>query len=70
MIIFRINRLGVFGRVYNITETIINRNLRAFIDFMSLELEVPTICLVTGGVSGHVNKAVQKLSFASQAELP
>ena len=29
----------------------IDRNFRAFIDFMSLELEVPTICLVTGGVS-------------------
>jgi hypothetical protein len=28
-----------------------DRNFRAFIDFMSLELEVPTICLVTGGVS-------------------
>jgi hypothetical protein len=30
-----------------------NRNFRAFTDFMSLELEVPTICLVTGGVSGR-----------------
>jgi hypothetical protein len=30
-----------------------NRNFRAFIDFKSLELEVPTICLVTGGVSGR-----------------
>jgi hypothetical protein len=25
--------------------------LESFIDFLSLELEVPTICLVTGGVS-------------------
>jgi hypothetical protein len=39
------------GEVYNATETKMDRNLRAFIDFMSLELEVPTICLVTGGVS-------------------
>jgi hypothetical protein len=30
-----------------------NRNFKAFIDFISLELEVPTICLVTGGVSGR-----------------
>ena len=37
-------------RVYNTTKTIMDRNIRAFIDFMSLELEVPTICLVTGGV--------------------
>ena len=28
-----------------------DRNFRAFIDFMSLELEVPIICLVIGGVS-------------------
>ncbi len=28
-----------------------DRNFRVFIDFISLELEVPTICLVTGGVS-------------------
>ena len=38
-------------KVYNITELKIDRNFRAFIDFLSLELEVPTICLVTGGVS-------------------
>lgn len=31
----------------------IERNFKAFIDFMSPELEVPTICLVTGGVSVH-----------------
>jgi hypothetical protein len=28
----------------------IDRNFRVFIDFISFELEVPTICLVTGGV--------------------
>ena len=28
-----------------------NINFKAFKDFISLELEVPTICLVTGGVS-------------------
>ncbi len=28
-----------------------DRNFRAFIDFIALELEVPTICLVIGGVS-------------------
>jgi hypothetical protein len=30
-----------------------NRNFRPFTDFRSLELEVPTIFLVTGGVSGR-----------------
>jgi hypothetical protein len=30
-----------------------NRNFRAFKDFKLLELEVPTICLVIGGVSGR-----------------
>lgn len=39
------------GEVYNITKIKIDRNFSAFIDFISLELEVPTICLVTGGVS-------------------
>jgi hypothetical protein len=39
------------GEVYKVTEMKMDRNFRAFIDFMSLELEVPTICLVTGGVS-------------------
>ena len=39
------------GKVYNITEIKIDRNFKAFIDFISLELEVPAICLVTGGVS-------------------
>jgi hypothetical protein len=33
LIIFGINRLGVFGRVYNITEIKINRNFCMFIDF-------------------------------------
>ena len=41
------------GEVYNATEIKIDRNFRLFIDFMSLELEVPTVCLVTGGVSGR-----------------
>jgi len=31
----------------------IDRNFKVFIDFMSLELEVPPICLVTGGVSAR-----------------
>ena len=31
----------------------LNRNFRAFTDFKLLELEVPTICLVIGGVSAR-----------------
>ena len=31
----------------------INRNFNAFTDFESLELEVPTFCLVTGYVSAR-----------------
>jgi hypothetical protein len=31
----------------------INRNFNAFIDFKSLELEVPMFCLVTGCVSAR-----------------
>jgi hypothetical protein len=30
-----------------------NRNFNMFADFKALELEVPTICLVTGCVSGR-----------------
>lgn len=33
------------------TETKMDINLRVFIDVMLHELEVPAICLVTGGVS-------------------
>ena len=48
--------INVFGEVYNATDMKVNRNFRAFIDFMSLELEVSTICLVTRGVSGRRDK--------------
>ena len=53
MIVFGIDRSGVSGGGIqcNATKMKMDRNFRAFIDFMSLELEVPTICLVTGGVS-------------------
>ena len=37
--------------VCNATKIKIDRNSKAFIDFMSLELKVLTICLVIGGVS-------------------
>ena len=63
VIIFEIDRSGVFGRVYNAKETIIDRNLRAFIDFMSLELEIPTICLVTGGVSVRRDRRYSSCSY-------
>jgi hypothetical protein len=46
IITFKINKLRVFRRVYNITKTIIDKNLRAFIDFISLELKVSMIYLV------------------------
>ena len=51
MIIFGINRSGVFGGGIEYTEMKINRNVNAFTDFKSLELEVPMICLATGCVS-------------------
>ena len=51
MIIFGINRSGVFGGGIEYTEMKINRNFNAFIDLKSFELEVPTICLATGCVS-------------------
>ena len=41
------------GEVNNITKMKMDRNSGAFIDFISLELEVPTICLVIGGVSAR-----------------
>ena len=46
-----IDRLGVFGMQY--TELKMNRNFNAFAELKSLELEVPTICLATGCVSGR-----------------
>ncbi len=51
IIIFGINRSGVFGGGIQYTEMKINRNFNAFTDLKSLELEVPTICLATGCVS-------------------
>ena len=51
MIIFGINRSGVFGGGIEYTEMKINRNVNAFTDSKSLELEVPMICLATGCVS-------------------
>ena len=51
MIIFGINRSGVFGGGIEYTEMKINRNVNAFTDLKSLELEVPMICLATGCVS-------------------
>jgi hypothetical protein len=62
MISFGIDRSGVFGRVYNATETIMDRNLRAFIDFISLELELHSICIVTWGVSGRSERRYLILS--------
>ena len=53
VIIFGINRLGVFERGIRYTEMKINRNFNAFTDLKPLELEVPIICLVMGCVSGH-----------------
>ena len=51
MIIFGINRSGVFGGGIEYTEMKINRIVNAFTDLKSLELEVPMICLATGCVS-------------------
>ena len=51
IIIFGINRSGVFGGGIQYTKMKINRNFNAFTDLKSLELEVPTICLATGCVS-------------------
>jgi hypothetical protein len=53
--------------VYITIEIRINRNFHVFIDLKSFELKVPTICLVTGGVSGRRDRrytffTVQKLN--------
>ena len=53
IIIFGIDRLEVFGGGIQYTEMKMNRNFNAFTDLKPLELEVPTICLVTGCVSGR-----------------
>jgi hypothetical protein len=39
------------------------RNFNAFIDLKSLELEVPTVCLVKGCVSGHRTDVSRKVYF-------
>jgi hypothetical protein len=44
MIIFGINRLGVFGGGIKITEMKMNRKFNTFTDLKSLELEVLNIC--------------------------
>ena len=41
------------GEVRNATEMKMVRNFKVFMNLMSLELEVLTICLVTGGVSAR-----------------
>jgi hypothetical protein len=53
IIIFGIDKLGVFGAGIQYTEMKMNRNFNAFTDLKPLELKVPTICLATGCVSGH-----------------
>ena len=53
IIIFRIDKLGVFGGGMQYTEMKMNRNFNAFTDFESPELEVPMFCLVTGCVSAR-----------------
>jgi hypothetical protein len=53
VIIFGSNRSGVFGGGIQYTDMKINRNFYTFTDFKSLELEVPTFCLVTGCVSAR-----------------
>jgi hypothetical protein len=51
IIIFGTSGLGVFGGGIQSTEMKMNRNFNEFTDFESLELEVPTFCVVTGCVS-------------------
>ncbi len=51
IIIFGINKSGVFRGGIKYTEMKMNRNFNAFTDLKLLELEVPTICLATGCVS-------------------
>jgi hypothetical protein len=53
MLIFGINRLGVFRRGIQYTEMKMNGYFNAFTDLKPLELEVPVICLATGCVSGR-----------------
>jgi hypothetical protein len=53
MIIFGINRLGVFGGGIKITKMKINRKFNTFIDLKSIELKVPKICLIIRCVSAR-----------------
>jgi hypothetical protein len=53
MLIFGINRLGVFRGGIQYTEMKMNGNFNVFTDLKPLELEVPIICLATGCVSGR-----------------
>ena len=53
IIIFGTSGLGVFGGGIQCTEMKMNRNFNKFTDFESLELEVPTFCVVTGCVSAR-----------------
>ena len=53
IIIFGINRLGLFRGGIKITKMKINRKFNTFTDLKLLELEVPKICLVTGCVSAR-----------------
>jgi hypothetical protein len=45
-------------------QTKTNRNFNAFIYLKSLELKVPTICLVTGCVSGHRERRYSRFTAA------
>jgi hypothetical protein len=51
------------GEVYNTLKTKINRNFNMFMDLKSLELEVPTICLVAGGVSERRDRRYKRFWF-------
>jgi hypothetical protein len=53
IIIFGIDRLGVFGGGIQYTKMKMNRNFDAFTDLKLLKLEVLTICLAIGCVSGR-----------------
>jgi hypothetical protein len=44
------------GEVYNITKMKIDRNFRAFIDFILLELEIPIICLIIESILIYRNR--------------
>jgi hypothetical protein len=56
IIIFGIDKLGVFGGGIQYTEMKMNRNVNVLTDLKPLELEVPMICLATGCVSGRRNR--------------